>query len=76
VVDTPPMLGYDDVSMFVNRYGGIYVLLGCQDLEYKNGQLQPVPDGKGMVFNHNPAFYANDAVLATGVRLHANMNHS
>ena len=27
--------------------------------------------GPGPIPNHNPAFYANDTVLKTGVRLHA-----
>ncbi|MFC4910111.1 M20 metallopeptidase family protein [Actinomadura gamaensis] len=73
VVTTPPTLGYDDVSVFVNAYGGLYVLLGCQDLDLTADGIVPSPGGRGMVFNHNPAFYADDTVLATGVRLHANI---
>lgn len=71
VVQTPPTLGYDDVSEFVNKYGGLYVLLGGQDLHYRDGEMVPVKGGRGAVVNHNPAFYVNNAVLATGVRLHA-----
>jgi len=71
VVQTPATLGYDDVSEFLNRYGGLYVMLGCQDLQFKDGEMVPVKDGKGAVINHSSDFYANDAVLATGVRLHA-----
>lgn len=74
VVHTPATRGHDDVSVFVNKYGGLYVMLGCQDGEYSDdGELRPIPDGRGLVANHNPAFYADDSVLATGVRLHAAM---
>lgn len=74
VVQTSATLGRDDVSVFVNKYGGLYVMLGCQDGEYTDdGELRPVPDGRGLVVNHNPAFYADDSVLATGVRLHVGM---
>jgi amidohydrolase len=73
VVQIPATPGHDDVSEFVNKYGGLYVLLGCQDLQFKAGELVPLPGGKGAVVNHNPAFYANDAVLATGTRIHATM---
>jgi amidohydrolase len=74
VVRTPTAPGYDDVSVFVNKYGGLYVMLGCQDGEYaEDGELRPVPGGRGLVPNHDPAFYADDTVLPTGVRLHAGM---
>jgi amidohydrolase len=69
----PPMLGYDDVSVFINAYGGLYVWLGVQDVEFVDGHLQPEAGGRGMVINHNPGFYADDATLTTGVRLHAHM---
>ncbi|MFJ7154214.1 M20 family metallopeptidase [Streptomyces sp. NPDC101118] len=71
VLETSPTLGYDDVSELVNRYGGLYVMLGVQDAELDaRGAPVPVPGGRGLVTNHNPAFYADDATLATGVRLH------
>lgn len=74
VVQTPATLGHDDVSVFLNKYGGLYVMLGCQDGEYTgDGELRPIPGGRGLVVNHDPAFYADDSVLATGVRLHAGM---
>lgn len=73
VVQTPATLGYDDVSVFVNKYGGLYVMLGCQDGEYVNGELRPHPEGRGLVPSHSPGFYADDSVLVTGVRLHAAM---
>ncbi|MEV0648622.1 amidohydrolase [Phytomonospora sp. NPDC050363] len=66
-----PGLGYDDVSVFVNKYGGLYVGLGCQEVELTPEGIVPVEGGRGMVFNHNPAFYADDAVLPIGARLHA-----
>ncbi|WP_174411318.1 M20 metallopeptidase family protein [Nocardia transvalensis] len=72
VVQTAATLGYDDVSEFVNRYGGLYVTLGVQDAEFDEaGRPRPAPGGRGMAFNHNPHFYADDDTLVTGVRLHA-----
>ncbi len=45
VFETSPTLGYDDVSEFVNTYGGVYVMLGAQDCRLgENGGLEPVPD--------------------------------
>ncbi|MDN3238377.1 M20 metallopeptidase family protein [Glycomyces tritici] len=67
----PPTLGYDDVSVFVNKYGGLYIMLGGQDGELVDGHVKPIPGGRGLVMNHNPAFYADDTALAVGVRLHA-----
>lgn len=72
VVETGATLGYDDVSEFVNRFGGLYVMLGVQDATLdSDGRPVPVPDGRGLVTNHNPHFYADDDTLVTGVRLHA-----
>ncbi|MDA1368875.1 M20 metallopeptidase family protein [Glycomyces algeriensis] len=71
LITMTPGLGYDDVSVFVNKYGGLYVGLGCQDVELTATGIEPVEGGPGMVFNHNPAFYAEDAVLPIGTRLHA-----
>jgi amidohydrolase len=74
LVQTHPPLGYDDVSVFINRYGGLYVVLGVQDAEFRDdGTLVPSPGGRGIWFNHNPRFYADDGVLATGVHLHAHV---
>ena len=74
VVVTPATLGYDDVSEFVNRYGGLYVVLGAQDLEFgPDGIPVPTPGGRGMALNHNPGFYVDDGTLETGVRLHAHV---
>ncbi len=74
VVATTPTLGYDDVSEFVNRYGGLYVTLGVQDTEFGGAAgLEPTPRGRGMYMNHNPHFYADDDTLVTGVRLHTYM---
>ncbi len=77
VVELPPQLGYDDVSVFVNKYGGLYLILGVQDTEIVDGQLRPEVGGRGLAFNHNPGFYADDATLATGVRLlaHVTVDH-
>lgn len=69
-----PALGYDDVSQFINACGGIYAVLGGQNTKFENGKLTAADPGQptgGLVPNHNPAFYAMDEALKTGVRLHA-----
>lgn len=73
IISPPASLGYDDVSEFVNRYGGLYVGLGVQDTEFVDGALIPTPGGRGFVPNHHPRFYADDDTLVTGVRLHAHI---
>ncbi|MFI8966092.1 M20 family metallopeptidase [Streptomyces sp. NPDC053493] len=74
VVETGATLGYDDVSEFVNRFGGLYVMLGVQDATLDDrGRPVPVPGGRGLVTNHHPRFYADDDTLVTGVRLHAHV---
>ncbi|MFF5287464.1 M20 family metallopeptidase [Streptomyces sp. NPDC012756] len=74
--ETPPTLGYDDVSEFVNKYGGVYLMLGAQDGELtEDGKLEPTPGGRGLVPNHNPRFYLNDDALLQGVRLHCHVAH-
>ncbi|MGW4122074.1 amidohydrolase [Nocardia sp. NPDC004711] len=76
VVPTGATLGYDDVSEFVNRYGGLYVTLGVQDTQLDAAGLPtPMPGGRGLLMNHNPHFYADDDTLVTGVRLHAQVAH-
>jgi hypothetical protein len=49
------------------------LVLGVQDVEFVDGQPVPEEGGRGLVVNHNPAFYADDATLVTGVRLHAHV---
>ncbi|MEU0742049.1 amidohydrolase [Streptomyces sp. NPDC006134] len=74
VRETTATLAYDDVSEFVNRFGGLYVVLGVQDVTLDaDGAPVPVPGGRGLVVNHNPRFYADDDTLVTGVRLHAHV---
>jgi amidohydrolase len=74
LVQAPPGLGYDDVSYFVNKYGGAYLQLGAQDVELRpDGSMAAEPGGRGIAMNHNPHFYADDSVLETGVRMHANV---
>jgi len=68
-----PSMGYDDVSVFMNAAGGgVYYLLGGQHTAIdKNGAVTSAqPGGPGPIPNHNPAFYIDDAMLKTGVRLH------
>lgn len=74
--EIPPTLGYDDVSEFVNAYGGVYVMLGVQDVDLSpEGRPTPTPGGRGIAPNHSPAFYADDDTLTVGVRLHAHVAH-
>lgn len=73
VVESPPTLAYDDVSIFVREFGGLYVMLGVQDVHMVDGVLQPISGGRGLVASHNPAFYADETALVTGVRLHAHV---
>jgi hypothetical protein len=32
VVDIPPALGYDDMSVFTRAFGGAYLKIGTQDI--------------------------------------------
>ena len=73
LVEAPPTMVYDDVSVFVNAFGGLYVHYGVQDTEFVDGQLKARPGGRGLVANHHPAFYAHDDALPTSVRIHAAM---
>ncbi|MDH2456709.1 amidohydrolase [Corynebacterium bovis] len=74
VVEVPASMGYDDVSEFINAYGGVYALLGVQDVTVdEDGAPVPVDGGRGLVANHSPRFYANDDALLTGVRMHAHV---
>ncbi|MDO8150531.1 M20 family metallopeptidase [Isoptericola sp. b408] len=75
VQPSPPTLGYDDASLFVNPVGGAYMLLGGQDTEVADGRLQPVDGGRGLWPNHNPHFYFDDGVLVDGVRLHSHVTY-
>ena len=73
VVEIPPTLGYDDVSVFVNTFGGVYLAYGTQDTTLVGGQLVPVEGGRGLVANHNAGFYADDGSLVDSVRIHAHV---
>jgi amidohydrolase len=73
LIEVPPTLGYDDVSVFISKCGGLYVMLGCQDLDVIDGKLVELPGGRGMAFNHNSRFCARDDALEVGVRLHAHV---
>ncbi|MBB3116039.1 M20 metallopeptidase family protein [Corynebacterium bovis] len=74
VVEVPASMGYDDVSEFINAYGGVYALLGVQDVTVdEDGEPVPEDGGRGLVPNHSPRFYANDDALVTGVRMHAHV---
>jgi len=68
-----PTMGYDDVSVFMNAAGGgIYFILGGQNTKFdEQGTLVAAKAGGGPIPNHNPAYYVEDSVLKTGVRLEA-----
>ncbi|MGB6245241.1 M20 metallopeptidase family protein [Gordonia sp. (in: high G+C Gram-positive bacteria)] len=72
--EIPPTLGYDDVSEFIDAYGGVYIMLGVQDVDLDSaGRPSPTPGGRGVAPNHSPKFYADDDTLQIGVRLHAHV---
>lgn len=57
VFAAPASLGYDDVSEFINRYTGMYALLGVQDVKFGSGAMpEPVDGGRGFAPNHSPRF--------------------
>lgn len=75
-------LGYDDMSAFIRRFGGLYLLCGAQDTRpvvdaSGNVDFEPLPGGRGMVPNHHPAFYADDSALrlCTSVHVHIALDH-
>lgn len=75
VIEVPSSMGYDDVSEFISRFGGVYALLGGQNFTLTaEGGIEPAEgDDRGFVPNHSPQFYVNDDALAYGVRLHAHV---
>ena len=79
VIEVPPAMGYDDVSEFTSRFGGVYGLLGGQNIAFtEDGGITPTNgDDRGFAANHSPQFYVNDDALTYGVRLHAHVavNH-
>lgn len=70
VVAMPPVLGYDDMSEFVNTYGGLYLTYGVQDTRLEGDRVLPVDGGRGLAPNHHPSFYADDDALAGSLRVH------
>lgn len=71
VVEMAPGMAYDDVSVLVRDFGGVYLGLGVQDSRFDDdGRLVPVEGGRGVVANHHPAFYADDDALLAGLRVH------
>lgn len=73
IVEVPPTLGYDDMSVFVNAFGGLYLSYGVQDTTVDGDQLRSVEGGRGLVPNHHPAFYADEDSLLDAVRVHAHV---
>jgi amidohydrolase len=63
----PPMMAYDDASQFIRAVGGMYVMIGTQNVTFgKRGTLEG-----DMVPNHNEKYYVVDAGMELGVRAHA-----
>lgn len=75
VIKAGPVMGYDDVSEFIDASGGAYMLLGCQDSEFNlaDESLAPREGGRGVWPNHNPQFYVDESILTHGVRLHSHI---
>ena len=73
IVAVPGTLGYDEMSEFTNAFGGVYLNLGVQDTLLDGDTLLPEPGGRGLVPNHNPGFYADEAALVTSLRIHAHV---
>lgn len=71
--EAPPALNYDDVSVFVNTFGGAYLMYGVQDARRENDQFVAIEGGRGLIPNHNPGFYADDQSLGGSVRIHAHV---
>ena len=71
--EIPGGMGYDDMSVFVNAFGGGYFNFGVQDTTLANNTLAPVEGGRGLAMNHNPGFYADDVVLVDSLRIHAHV---
>lgn len=70
VVEVPGTLGYDDVSVLTGAFGGAYLNYGGQDTTVVGSALVPVPGGRGLAVNHNPAFYVDDDALLDSLRIH------
>lgn len=47
VIEISPQLGYDEVLVFVKKYGGRYLILGVQDVEIIDGLPRPQKGGRG-----------------------------
>lgn len=73
VVEIPGALGYDDMSVFVDAFGGAYLNYGTQDTRIIGDSLEPVESGRGMAMNHNPGFYADEDALLDSLRIHAHV---
>lgn len=69
----PPFMGYDDVSYFMNAYGGAYLMYGVQDAVLDGENLTPIPGGRGVAMNHSPLFYADDDTLVNALRIYLNV---
>ena len=73
VVEIPPTMGYDDVSVFTSAFGGAYLMFGVQDIRIDGQALAPLEGGRGLAPNHSPRFYADDDSLVTSLRVHVHV---
>ncbi|MFF5293564.1 M20 metallopeptidase family protein [Paractinoplanes globisporus] len=75
VVEIPGVLGYDDVSVFTDAFGGAYLSYGAQDTRFAGESLAPVEGGRGLVMNHHPGFYVDEGALLDSLRIHLHVAH-
>ncbi|TPE63753.1 amidohydrolase [Sandaracinobacter neustonicus] len=59
--DAPPVTVSEDVSLFMNKVGGVYYFLGISPDGVAAGETPP---------NHSPFFTVNEKALKTGVKAH------
>jgi amidohydrolase len=73
LVEVPGTLGYDDVSVFTNAFGGAYLNFGTQDTRFVGQSLAPVEGGRGLAMNHSPGFYVDEDALLDSLRIHVHV---
>lgn len=73
VVRAPGTPGYDDVSVFIEAFGGAFLNYGTQDTRIAGESLVAVDGGRGLEMNHSPAFYADEDALLDSLRIHVHV---
>jgi metal-dependent amidase/aminoacylase/carboxypeptidase family protein len=59
LVESPPILGAEDFSFFVEKIPGLYVFLGARP---------PKESKEGFPENHSARFHIDEAILKLGVK--------